>query len=106
MQPKLDLEIKIICADIKSNVTENIFKNATFWFQKGYLIQTNSAKDSKGGKDGKDNVDAVALDYYLSGVKIDPYHLGCVYNVGCCYYFTQKFTNAEKWFNLAIKVDP
>jgi hypothetical protein len=29
----------------------------------------------------------IALDYYLSGVKIDPRHFGCVYNVACSYYF-------------------
>jgi len=47
-----------------------------------------------------------ALDYYLSGVKIDPTHLGCIHNVGCCQYFTGKYQNALKWFNLAIRVDP
>jgi Tfp pilus assembly protein PilF len=46
------------------------------------------------------------MDYYLSGVKIDPGHLGCIHNVGCCQYSCGKYTNAEKWFNLAIKVDP
>jgi hypothetical protein len=35
--------------------------DANFWFQKGYAIQI------KGGK----NCEQVALDYYLSGVKID-----------------------------------
>ena len=48
----------------------------------------------------------VALDYYLSGVKIDPSHLGCIHNVGCCQYSCGKFANSEKWFNLGIKVDP
>jgi tetratricopeptide (TPR) repeat protein len=46
------------------------------------------------------------LDYYLSGVKIDPTHLGCIHNVGCCQYFAGKYQNALKWFNLAIRVDP
>lgn len=46
------------------------------------------------------------MDYYLSGVKIDPVHLGCIHNVGCCQYFTGKFANSEKWFDLAVKVDP
>lgn len=48
----------------------------------------------------------MALDYYLSGVKIDPSHIGCIYNIGCCQYFIQKYANAEKWFSLALKVDP
>lgn len=48
----------------------------------------------------------VAMDYYLSGVKIDPGHLGCIHNVGCCQYSVGKYLNAEKWFNLAIKVEP
>jgi tetratricopeptide (TPR) repeat protein len=54
----------------------------------------------------KQDRDTVALDYYLSGLKINPSHLGCIYNVGCCHYFTKKFANAEKWFSLAIKLDP
>lgn len=48
----------------------------------------------------------VALDYYLSGVKIDSTHIGCVYNIACCHYSTNKFCNAEKWFKLAIQVHP
>lgn len=47
----------------------------------------------------------MALDYYISGVKIDPSHFGCIYNVGCCHFFTKKYMNALKWFDLAIKVD-
>ena len=42
----------------------------------------------------------------MSGLKINPAHLGCIYNVGCCHYFTGKYANAEKWFSLAIKADP
>ena len=54
----------------------------------------------------KQDCHTVALDYYLSGLKINPSHLGCIYNVGCCHYFTKKYANAEKWFSLAIKADP
>jgi len=54
----------------------------------------------------KQDCHTVALDYYLSGLKINPTHLGCIYNVGCCHYFTKKYANAEKWFSLAIKADP
>ena len=48
----------------------------------------------------------MALDYYLSGVKIDPEHYGCIYNTGCCHFLTGKYMNARKWFNLCIKVNP
>ena len=48
----------------------------------------------------------MALDYYLSGVKIDPQHYGCIYNAGCCHFFTGKFQNARKWFELTTKVNP
>jgi len=41
----------------------------------------------------------------LSGVKINPGHFGCVYNVGCSYYFEKKFLNALKWFEMAIQID-
>ena len=33
-------------------------------------------------------------------------HLGCIHNVGCCQYYTGKYANSEKWFNLAIRVAP
>ncbi len=46
------------------------------------------------------------MDYYLSGVKIDPKHFGCVYNVACSYYFEEKYINSLKWFELAMKIDP
>jgi hypothetical protein len=49
--PKLKIEI-------------NIFKDAQFWFSKGHTIQN--------AKNLEDNSDSVALDYYLSGIKIDP----------------------------------
>lgn len=48
----------------------------------------------------------VALDYYLSGVKTDPRHFGCVYNVGCSFFMEGKYLNALKWFELAIKINP
>lgn len=103
-QESMDLSLKVMAAP-KNKMEVNIFKDAQFWFSKGHNIQLKSAKcqtdDSK-----KDNSDTVALDYYLSGVKIDPSHIGCIYNVGCCQYFTSKFANADKWFSLAIKVDP
>ena len=38
-------------------------------------------------------------------MKIDPGHFGCIYNVGCCHFFTGKYVNARKWFDLAIKND-
>jgi len=47
---------------------------------------------------------AVARDYYMSGVKIDQSHFGCIYNIGCCHFFVGEYANAKKWFSLAIKV--
>lgn len=58
------------------------------------MIQSNATN-------GADS-DNVALDYYISGVKIDPSHFGCVYNLGCCHFFNGKYQNARKWFLLAI----
>lgn len=49
---------------------------------------------------------SVALDYYLSGVKFDPRNYGCIYNAGCSYFYEQKYKNALKWFDLALKVNP
>ena len=77
------------------------FKDATFWFNKGYTIQKQRYR--KTITSPKDNVDLVALDYYKSGVKLDPYHFGCVFNLGCCLYFTGQYANANKWFTMAIR---
>lgn len=82
----------------KATNSNEIFKNAEFWLEKGRLIQ-------QGNRHGSET-DFVALDYYLSGVKIDPSHFGCIYNVGCCHFNTGKYTNARKWLGFAIKADP
>lgn len=31
--------------------------------------------------------------------------MGCIYNLGCCFYLTSQFANAEKWFSLGVKLD-
>ena len=98
-QESLEINLKIMPAEGKVTQT-NIFKDATFWFNKGYSIQVVRYKPIK---NQKDNVDLIALDYYLSGFKIDRDHLGCIYNTGCCMYFTGKFANAERWFTYGIQ---
>ena len=89
-------------------INKDIFKCAEFWLSKGYLIQNNSAANSNkiNVKENSKNIDVnnVALDYYLSGGKIDPRHFGCVYNVGCSYFKAKMFVNAKKWFDFAIKI--
>ena len=81
-------------------VGANIFKSAEYWLNRGYLIQ--SAKTSKHSLKEKNSE---ALDYYLSGVKIDPTSFGCAYNIACTYFTEQKYVNAHKWFNLALCID-
>lgn len=49
------------------------------------------------------DADHVALDYYLSGVKIDASNLPCIYNVGACYFYIGKYHNSRKWFDFAVK---
>lgn len=72
-----DVNVALKICKVKGNNSEkNIFKCANFWLSKGVLIQTK----------GQENHHE-ALDYYLSGVKIDPRHYGCVYNVACSYFF-------------------
>ena len=82
----------------------DIFKSAEFWLSKGHGIQSRA--QATGNQKSILEADNVALDYYLSGVKIDPQHYGCVYNAGCCHFSTGKFNNARKWFDLTTKVDP
>ena len=57
---------------------------------KGVLIQSKKQMVGDSNSQDKDS-NNIALDYYLSGVKIDPYHFGCVYNVGCSFYFEKKY---------------
>jgi tetratricopeptide (TPR) repeat protein len=47
----------------------------------------------------------VSLDYYLSGVKTDPSHIGCIHNLAVCAFYIRKYAKAEKWFRLALKID-
>ena len=75
---------------------KDIFKSAEFWLNQGH--QKCQKKALNVGPDRH----SVALDYYLSGVKIDPEHYGCIYNTGCCYFYTGKYQNARKWFTLCI----
>jgi tetratricopeptide (TPR) repeat protein len=48
----------------------------------------------------------VAQDYYLQGIRCNPNHFPCVYNVACVYSRLDKQCNARKWFNHAIKINP
>lgn len=99
------MSLKVMPAP-KLKIEINIFKDAQFWFSKGYSIQLKQSLSTTPEDDKQNNSDAVALDYYLSGVKIDPAHIGCIYNVGCCQYFIRRYANAEKWFTFAVKIDP
>jgi tetratricopeptide (TPR) repeat protein len=94
---EVEIQLSIFRPERGKFENQDIFKNAEFWLEKGINIQSSQRKNA--------DANNVALDYYLSGVKIDPCHLGCTYNVGCCHYFNGKFVNARKWFSLAIKVN-
>ena len=91
-------------SDKTKNIEEDIFKSAEFWLEKGYGIQQKG--QTLGSKKKALEADNVALDYYLSGVKIDPQHYPCIYNAGCCHFATGKFLNARKWFNLTTQINP
>lgn len=93
-----EIQVTIKLYQAKSQkIEEDIFKCADFWLGKGYLIQTSTRQSSKDGNQGVDS-NNVALDYYLSGVKIDPRHYGCIYNAACSYFYEKMFTNSLKWF--------
>ena len=67
-----DLFVKLPIAQplpTKANQEVDIFKSAEFWLSKGYVIQNRAHQSSNQKNNEADNV---ALDYYLSGVKIDP----------------------------------
>jgi hypothetical protein len=86
-----------------NNIQKDLFKSAEFWMQKGYLIQTSS-RSTPAGFELTTAKNTSALDYYLSGVKIDPFHVGCAYNVACTFYEEKMFCNSLKWFNLANRL--
>lgn len=74
-------------------ILHEAFQDAEFWFGKGYSMQK------------EDGVE-VALDYYLQGIRCNPNHYPCVFNLACVYSQLDKHANARKWFNLAIKIAP
>jgi tetratricopeptide (TPR) repeat protein len=82
-------------------LAENILKNADFWMQQGYKVQSKitNDQDTKG-------LNSISLDYYLSGVRADPTHYGCTYNIACSYFKQANYLNAFKWFQIAIKLSP
>lgn len=54
---------------------------------------------------GKD-LDSMAIDYYISGLKVDPEHFKCAYNIGFSFFMLQKFKNAVRWFDYALLCRP
>ena len=91
---------------VKSNlvtIDKDVFECADFWLLKGQAIHAKLASGKTFHITGQDT-NIVALDYYLSGVKTDPKHFGCVYNVACSFFMESKFLNALKWFKLALKL--
>lgn len=100
---ELEFTLKLMEAEPVGK-NENIFKDALFWFAKGFGIQKDASRSMR--REDNDSTDAVALDYYKSGIKVDNQHIGCIYNTGCCEYFMGKYANAEKWFLVATRVDP
>jgi tetratricopeptide (TPR) repeat protein len=93
---ELSVTLKIIQSQEKIS-SSNIFESAEFWLSKGVLIQTQNQTEQANKE---------ALNYYFSGVKFDPKHFACVYNIACCYFFDFKFSNAKKWFDLALNLNP
>lgn len=86
-------------------IDKDIFGSAEFWLLKGQAIHTKLASGKLNHITGLDT-NVVALDYYLSGIKTDPKHYGCAYNVACAFYMEDKFLNALKWFEISLKLKP
>ena len=66
------------------------------------MIQNKNKSNADQGKDSNN----IALDYYMSGIKIDPRHFGCIYNAACSHFYEKKYNNALKWFEIALKINP
>lgn len=47
-----------------------------------------------------------ALDYYFSGLRKDPNHFGCCYNLGVTFLEKKMHLNAQRWFQFAKQIDP
>ena len=48
--------------------------------QQGYKVQQRITKDDTKG------LNAIAVDYYLSGIRADPHHYGCAYNIAASHF--------------------
>ncbi len=46
----------------------------------------------------------MSIDYYLHGIRANPRHFSCVYNMACTFFTLGKYANALKWFAHAIKL--
>jgi len=45
------------------------------------------------------------LDYYYQGIRIDPRHPGCCFNIATIFLSKGKHKNAQKWFQMAVKLN-
>lgn len=111
-----DLAVNVTIGPIAPNyslIGKNPFISPEYWLSKGYKIQVgqNSKPELSQGVRGSHQFHKVidmsdhALDYYYQGLRIQPRHFGCCFNVATIFLRKNKYKNAQKWFHMATKLD-
>lgn len=66
-------------------IGKNPFICPEYWLSKGYKIQTGDDSNENMGKNGDKgkviDMSDHALDYYYQGIRIQPRHFGCCFNI-------------------------
>ena len=75
------------------NPSIEVFKDAEYWLGRGHQVSAGTTTELQ-----------LSIDYYLHGIRANPRHVACVYNVACAFYALGKFHNSLKWFSHAIKL--
>ena len=106
-----------------SQEPENMFESAEYWLSKGLQAQTYQSplqviqatqmdpserkRPNQAFKTHKQELEACdqALDFYFQGLRLDPFHFGCCFNVGVTYLQKGMNLNAQKWFAFARMID-
>ncbi|CDW89383.1 tpr domain containing protein [Stylonychia lemnae] len=82
-----NLKVRQIIPTGKLN-NNHVFQDADYWHHRGIQLQHHEDVE-------------VSIDYYLHGIRANPRHFGCIYNVACVYQQLDKHLNAIKWFRFA-----
>eukprot|EP00347_Sterkiella_histriomuscorum_P006536 403352393 len=70
---------------------KEVFQDSEYWHHKGFSYFNQVDIE-------------VSIDYYLHGIRSNPRHYACMFNVACVYQQLNKHLNAIKWFKYSIQI--